>query len=74
MPAHERLWTLIYTGGLGVRVARHIPASRMPDVLRQRVNEITATQKVVGATINGLRAVWNWVADAFRPDATAART
>jgi hypothetical protein len=69
-----KLWTLIYTGGLGVRMARHIPASRLPDVLRQRLAQVTVGQKVMNATRSGLRAAGEWILDAFRPDAPAART
>jgi hypothetical protein len=82
MPAHERLWTMIYTGDLGLRVARkgYIHASRMPEVLRQRVADLgdgarmmDAGRKVVGATAKGLRAAIEWVVDAFRPDVTVNR-
>ena len=57
-PKHIKLWVLIYTGGLGVRMARHIPESRMQEVLRERQAQITYAQKVVGATLAGVAAIY----------------
>jgi hypothetical protein len=73
MPAHEGLWVMILNGDLGLRCARkgYIPASPMPEVMRQRVaglgdgaKMMDVGRKVVGATWKGLRAAIEWFADA----------
>jgi hypothetical protein len=77
MAADERIWTMIYRGDLGLRIARRglIPADRMPEALRRRLAErgdgqklIDAVRPVAAATWRGLAAAVDWVIDAFRPD------
>jgi hypothetical protein len=62
MPKHERLWTMIVRGDLGLRVAArgHIPANRMPEILRQRLAQRSDTRKVIDAVRNGLVGAWDW--------------
>jgi hypothetical protein len=79
-PADEAIWTAIYRGDIGLRVARRnlIPADRMPAALRLRLAErgdgqklLDALRPLVMATWSGMKAAAEWVADAFRPDVKA---
>ena len=75
MPADEQVWTMIYRGDLGLRVAcrGRVPADLMPEAPRRRMAErgdgakvSDAVRPMLAATWIGLRAAADWVVDAFR--------
>jgi hypothetical protein len=77
MPADERIWTMIYRGDLGLRVARRglIPADYMNPALRQRLDKRTDSQMVFDAvrraavgTWKLAKATWTCGVDAWRTD------
>ena len=74
MPAHERTWTMIIRGDLGVRVALRgrIPVSQMPDSLRQRLAQRSDTQKVIDAVCYGIAGVWEWATSGGKQGAVVA--
>ena len=65
---HTLVFGRVYSGEIGFRVARRglIPAPRMPEHLRQRLAERSATQKTFDAIRRSASAAWDWVADAWR--------
>lgn len=83
MPADERIWTLIFRGDLGLRVARRglIRRDRMPAALAARLAERSTLQLAYDyvrhaaiAAWKGLGAAARWVADAFVPQTPAQVT
>ena len=60
MPADERVWTLIYRGDLGVRVARRglIKRDRMPVALAARLAERSMAQQAYDYGRRGSIAAW----------------
>lgn len=76
MPPHERLWTMIYRGDLGLRLARRrlIPTDRIPEVLRQRMAERGDCQMVFDAVRRVCMAIIAWFQPSVDPRHPAANS